>query len=158
MNDPKTTTLFGGKEINVVHDGGKTGTLTVRQFKLVEYPRLLPLLDNEMELCAAACMNGDSRSSSLRDIQSLTPESYEAVYAAVREVNAKGFFTWSARQLQKGNEAIANWAQAGIPMEKIAEMMRAMTGAVGEPPTAAGRRPALSTSPIMSAILPPPAG
>lgn len=67
--------------------------LVVKQFTLDEYDKALPLLDDERALVAWAC--GKTK----KEISDLTPESYEALQAAVWEVNEKGFFPFARRQI-----------------------------------------------------------
>lgn len=92
--DSKLTTLFGKKEIEVTFNDGRQETLAVRQFIVAEYPRLLPSASDEIGLCALAC--GKPR----KLIETLTPASYEAVFQAMREANAEGFFTYADRQIK----------------------------------------------------------
>jgi hypothetical protein len=90
----KLTTLFGSKDVAVTFDDGRQDTLAVRQFKVKEYPALLPFVTDEITMCARAC----SKPRSL--IESLCPASYQAVFDAMKEANADGFFSYAARQIE----------------------------------------------------------
>jgi len=92
--DHKLTTLFGKKDVAVIFDDGRKETLSVRQFKVGEYATLLPSAGDEIGLCALAA--GKPR----KIIESLCPASYEAVFKAMKEANAEGFFTFAARQIE----------------------------------------------------------
>jgi hypothetical protein len=112
-------TLFGKKEIAVKFaDDDEAGTVTVTQFKLADYPALMREYDNEFALVARAV------GRDVKFVQTLTPASYEEVLAAMREINAKGFFAYAGRQIERGNSAVAGWIGAGVPPEKIPAMTR----------------------------------
>ena len=112
-------TLFAGREISVTLDGGTTETFTVRQFRLREYQKLLPIVADEIALVAAAC--GKTKA----DIELVRPDSYELLHAAMREVNAAGFFTYTARQEAAGKREIQSMLDAGIPAERIMQLLTA---------------------------------
>jgi hypothetical protein len=120
--DLKTITLNGGKPVIVLVDDNspepKPITLNVRQFKVREYPTLAPYMNNELELCARACTKPRAF------IESLTPDSFEVVCAAVWEVNGSGFFTWSERQLKRGNQMISELVHRGVSAEKVVELLQ----------------------------------
>ena len=132
----KNYTFFRGKTVSVVLEDGVTAIFTVRQFRLREYKALLPKTGDEIELVAAAC--GKTRA----EIEAVQPASYEALYAALKEVNADGFFTFAARRMADGQREIQNMLDAGLPADKVMDML-----------AAAGR--AISSTP--SRPLPPPA-
>ena len=128
-------TLFGGKTVPVVFESGATEELHVRQIKLVEYRALVALLDDEFGLVAR--VTGKKRA----EIETLQPESYQLVFDAVREVNEKGFFTFTRRQQNAGNENLAGLVAAGMPLETVVQLVGAMTK---------------RNSPGSSATMPPP--
>lgn len=95
MNDPKTTTLFGGRTVPVLQLDGAAAEVTVRQLPLGDYERAFALADDEIALTAFLC--GQPKEWAY----ALAPESYERLQAAAQEVNAKGFFAWVGRRLQR---------------------------------------------------------
>lgn len=129
--DPKNTTLFGGCEIKALFEDGRAETLNVRQFKLREYQSLFPLMDDEIGLVARAI------SKPRNVVETLSPESYEALFTAVKEANAKGFFLFAARQLERGAATLRS-----LPAEVVEQVL------------ARGK----AASSLPSPILPPPAG
>lgn len=96
-NEPKTDTLFGGRPMTAHLLDGNTVDLRVRQLPLRDYERAFALLDDEISLTAFCCDTGQPKAWA----ETLAPESYEDLRAVVEEVNAKGFFAWSARRLTK---------------------------------------------------------
>jgi len=126
----KTITLMGGKTVAVVYDDGRTGELTVSQFKLRDYQRVFQISDDEFALVAAACQVPKEA------ILTLTPESYELALTATREVNAQGFFVYAGRQMER---AAVNLRQ--MPLALLDKFMAQK-----------------STSRTPSPIMPPPAG
>ncbi|HEV2331195.1 MAG TPA: hypothetical protein VGY56_20630 [Verrucomicrobiae bacterium] len=90
----KNTTLFGKKDVKVLFEDGHEETLSVRQFVVREYHTLLPLVSDEIALCAHACDRPRAA------IESLAPASYQAVFDAMKEANAEGFFTYATRQIE----------------------------------------------------------
>jgi hypothetical protein len=140
--DAKLNTLFGGSQmivqIDVESETPKTETVKVRQFKLLEYPALLPQMQDELQLCALAI------SKNRQFIESLKPESYEALQQAVRDINAKGFFAFAGRQADGGHALIAGLLMHDVPPEKIQQMLTSLN------------RKGISSTP--SSTAPPPAG
>lgn len=110
MNEP--ITLFGKKVVEVIFEDSRQGEFTVNQLKLKDYPAAMKLLDDEFGFAAIVC--GVNRGL----IEALHPESYERVNAAVREVNANGFFTYAARQNERAAENLRN-----LPPELIEKMI-----------------------------------
>jgi hypothetical protein len=96
----KTDTLFGGRTASVIFLDGSKSEIKVRQLPLTEYTGAFNLADDEIGLTAYIC--GIPREKILQ----VTPESYEALQAAAQEVNAKGFFVYCARQMQRAAEQI----------------------------------------------------
>jgi hypothetical protein len=107
----KSDTLWGGREVRVKLFPAKEGeplaeeTFFVRQFRVGEYRTIFPLSDNEVALCARACVPFPSTDESLKrwtgKVEALTPESYEDVHQAMREVNEKGFFIYRQRGMER---------------------------------------------------------
>ena len=96
--EQKNDVLFRGRDVRVEIDGTSDGvsvqvdTVRVNQLKLSQYEAAFAQLDNEFNLVSLACARPQGWA------QTLTPESYEAVYALVQEVNAKGFFVYAERR------------------------------------------------------------
>lgn len=114
------TTLFGGREVVaqfIPTPGTEPGkdAVRVRQLSLRDYERAFALIDDEIALAAFIC--GKDK----KWADELLPESYEALYAAAREVNAAGFFAWSlrrrAQEQQVQDRAVA--AMAGMSPEAL---------------------------------------
>ena len=97
-----TETLFGGRELPVKLEDGRDATVTVRQLRLRDYPGAFALLDQEFKFVALAC---DTKPAL---IEALHPESYERVFAAVKEINKEGFFVYAARQAERAQENLRN--------------------------------------------------
>ena len=76
--------------------------MTIHQLKLRQYQQAFPLLDDELGLVALA--SGSTRGV----IEALHPKSFEAAWRALQEVNADGFFCWSARQMERGAASMKN--------------------------------------------------
>lgn len=125
--DPKTDTLFGGRTVAAQLLTGETIEVRVRQFPLGDYERAFALFEDEIALTAFCCCptspaGPTSPASQTKEwAHTLTPESYEALHAAVEEVNAKGFFAWSARR--KSREAALQQsmiaAMASLPPDAL---------------------------------------
>jgi hypothetical protein len=130
--DTKSATLFGGKTFTVTFEDDTSGEITVRQFKVREYATVFPVADNEIELLARAC------SVPRQKIETLRPESYELLQAALQEVNAQGFFAYAARQMERAQSSLKNLPPA---------MLEKIMGATRPP----------SISSMSSPTIPPPA-
>jgi hypothetical protein len=87
----RNDTLFGGRDVSVFVDG-KPETVRVNQLKLAQYEAAFLKVDDEFELVAFIC--GKQKPW----VYSLAPDSYEDLVAVSQEVNAKGFFVYSARR------------------------------------------------------------
>jgi hypothetical protein len=105
-------TLFGSRILPVTFEDGRTAEMTIKQFKLRQYQQAFPLLDDEIGLIALGA--GVARGV----IEALHPDSFEAAYTALKEVNAQGFFIWSARQMERGAASMKN-----LPPELLEKMM-----------------------------------
>lgn len=92
------TTLFGGKKVLAQLIDGTAAEITVRQLPLGEYEKAFALFEDEIALVALIC--GQPKVWA----EMLQPESYEALQAAAQEVNARGFFAWSARRQKRAEE------------------------------------------------------
>ena len=96
MNTPtaqnKTDTLLG-RTVPVKFEDGTAGEIVVHQLRIVEYKKAFPVIGDEVAIVAMATDQTKAR------IESLTPESYEVLQAAVQEVNANGFFIYAGRQM-----------------------------------------------------------
>ena len=95
-------TLFGSRILKVNFEDGRDAEMTIHQLKLRQYQSAFPLLDDEIGLVALAA--GTHRGV----IEALHPKSFEAAWAALKEVNADGFFIWSERQMERGAAGMRN--------------------------------------------------
>lgn len=113
-NKVKTDALLG-RAYHAQYADGSSEELSLRQLPLRDYPAALRLLDDEIAL--TALLAGRDRAWAER----LTPASYEALYAVTKELNANGFFAWSARQLerQRAEQARALEALAVLPPDAL---------------------------------------
>jgi hypothetical protein len=123
-------TLFGQRVLQVVFEDGREAELTIKQFRLREYQAALQLIEDEIGLVTLAC--GGKRGV----VEALHPKSFELAYAALKEVNAEGFFTWSERQLARGAANMRN-----LPPEMVERMLAKFVPSAkplpGSPPSAA---------------------
>lgn len=117
-----TDTLLGGRKINITFNDKTTREVTVRQITVGEYPGLFLKIDHEIALVATVCGIPPN------EIGKVTPESYERLNAAVQEVNEKGFFAWSARQLQRAQKQMA-----ALPPELVKQIMERTASAAPSP-------------------------
>lgn len=153
--DPKLETLNAGRRLTARFNDGTTAEVRVRQLPLGDYERAFALLDDEIALTAFCCglQTPDSRlqtcsrtwaaggsadlSAKQQAHPGLTPDSYEELYAAAQEVNANGFFAWSARRRAREEQRAAAQieAMAKLPPEALAEAMKfgASTSPTGSP-------------------------
>lgn len=89
-------TLKAGRKITVtVDDTGASEEVVVRQLPVKDYQKAIAVADKEIELAAVVV------AKPVAWVESLTPESYEELVVAMNEVNAKGFFTFAAREHDK---------------------------------------------------------
>lgn len=95
-------TLFGSRTLPVTFEDGRTAEMVIKQFRVKQYQQAFPLLDDEMGLVAlaAGCVRAE--------VEALHPKSFEHAYAALKEVNAEGFFIWSQRQMERGAAGMRN--------------------------------------------------
>lgn len=91
----KIETLSGGRLVKVTLLDGSEAEFKIRQILIGEYDKAFTMLEDEIALTAFIC--GHPRAWA----NNLSPESYEALQAAAREVNAGGFFAWSTRRQQR---------------------------------------------------------
>jgi len=95
-------TLFGSRILPVVFEDGRKADLVVSQFRVKQYQQAFPLLDDEIGLVALAAK------CTRAEVEALHPESFEEAVKALKEVNEKGFFIWSARQMERGAAGMRN--------------------------------------------------
>lgn len=100
MNN-QTTTALGGRNLEIVYVDGRKDTYFIKQFPVKEWKHLLPKINDEFALIAAAA------GKPVGVIESLSPVSYHAAYAAVKEVNAEGFFVFADRMAANGARELA---------------------------------------------------
>lgn len=119
--------LGGGHGVAAIKEDGTSVEVKVRMLRLREYAHAMALLDREMELVAYVC------GITAVQLQELAPESYEALVVKVREVNKDGFFSYSARQVERANESLRMLPQevwervlgrTGLPMNGSPSSMR----------------------------------
>lgn len=91
-------TLNGGKTMTAKFIEGNEKEVTVKQITVGDYKKCFPMVDDEIELTGFVC------GLMPPEMNLLTPESYEQLWAAVREVNEKGFFTYATRQLDRAQK------------------------------------------------------
>ena len=123
----KSDTLFGGRTVPVAFNDGTVGEIKVRQLPLADYEKAFSLLQDELALTALICGQAGEwlvgvQASACPPLQSdtlkrelqpgVTPESYEALRTAAWEVNANGFFAWSARRSAREQQAQGQMLQA----------------------------------------------
>lgn len=118
-NEAKSAALFGAK-ITVQHEDGGSEQLDLRPLPLRSYAAAVAALDDELTL--VGILVGRDRAW----VESLTPESYETLYAALERLNAKGFFAWSARQRARQEDAQRRTleALAALPPEAVESVAR----------------------------------
>jgi len=135
MPDPKLETLFGGRNVCVTLLDGTSAEFKVRQVPVAEYERAYALLDDEAALTAFIC--GHEK----KWCDHLTPESYEALYAAAQEVNAKGFFARAARQRdhEREQQAQQNAMLSALPAEALETALKLVLESTS--PTSSRRSP-----------------
>lgn len=116
----KTDTLLGGRYLTVLFNDETTRELIVRQIKVGEYQRAFPLISDELKLVAFATGLTEA------ELNEVNPEHYEALRAAVWEVNAKGFFFYAARQRDANQAALKELPPEALKalLEKIASTLR----------------------------------
>ncbi len=92
--EQQNDTLFGGRILAVQIDEtpSRFEEIKIVQLKLAQYEAAFMKFDSEFDLIAIMC------GKDVKWVQSLTPESYEALYAAAQEVNARGFFVYADRR------------------------------------------------------------
>ena len=122
------TTLFGKKTLQVKYEDGRDGELDIHQLKLKQYQLALPVMEDEIGLVALC--SGKPRGV----IEALHPDSFEAAYAAVKEVNEKGFFTFADRALERAARNLKS-----LPPEMLTKVLaqRSLPASPGSPPPAA---------------------
>ncbi len=118
------TTLFGGKNITVQFEPAADGSppaaaeIKVRQIPVREYENGVLLVDDEPALVGFLC--GKDRAWALM----LIPEAFEEILVTGREVNAKGFFSFCRRRMERTREREADMIglMATLPPEQIKAM------------------------------------
>lgn len=106
-------TLFGQRILNVTFEDTRTAEMVIKQFRVKQYQQAFPLMDDEIGLIALA--SGNVRGF----VEMLHPKSFEEAIKAVQEVNAEGFFVWSARQMERGAKAMQS-----MPAELLERAMK----------------------------------
>ena len=105
------TTLHGFHVVSITLEDGSPAEVKVRQIRLREYQTAFRLMDNEPALVALVTQQTQQQ------VEAWSPESFEAVYTKLQEVNAAGFFTFAARQLERAAQQMRNLP--GVMVEKI---------------------------------------
>ena len=121
----KITALFGGIDFTITYEGGNTEAIRIRQLRLGEYEAARLRINNEFDITGFCCSRSDAPTKPLDKqwVMTLLPESYEALRAKVREVNEKGFFTYSVRAAEEEAQMNMKWikAAAELPPEVLAD-------------------------------------
>jgi hypothetical protein len=97
----KIETLTGFLMRTVTREDGSPEEIKIRQIRLYDYAAAMKVYADEVALVALAC--GKTK----KEIEALTPESYEELQGAMTQLNAKGFFAYAARQEKKSQEMLA---------------------------------------------------
>jgi len=107
------------RRLTLARADGAPCEIDLRPLPLRDYDRAWAALDDEFSL-AAVC-TGWSRDQVLE----LAPDSFEQLMAAIRDVNARGFFAWSARRQARIAEAARTnmEAIAALPPELAREIL-----------------------------------
>ena len=118
-------TLFGGKMVTVRFEPLADGTvpaaqeIKVRQIPVRDYEAGFPLVDDEPAL--VSFLAGKDRPWSL----TTAPASFEEILATGREVNAKGFFSFCRRRMERNREREAD--MIGLMATLPADQMKTLT-------------------------------
>jgi hypothetical protein len=130
----KIITLFGGTSLTVVHEDQSTETIRVRQLRMFEYEKGMPMVLDEIALTAYCCSLDATPEvpCSKEWIMTLHPKSYEDVRAKVQEVNAQGFFPYADRKQQIEMKANEQWIRmaAELPPEVLENVAKIGTSAL----------------------------
>lgn len=100
MADDSLEIMLGGRAMRVRSADGQEHDITVRHLKIRELPAYAGALDDEVKLAALFTGRDDAF------IESLCPESHEAVIAAGEEINGDFFARWCERRIRR-TEAVA---------------------------------------------------
>lgn len=131
------TTLFGGLQATVRFNDGRTEEIKVRQIPLRDYEAAHKLINDEVALTAFICgrkkdwLTG-TKEDGLDGIAAFAVEGepgigYEELVVRSREVNERGFFSWSKRRDVREQAQMAE--QLSIMALMPPEMVRLTTEA-----------------------------
>ena len=125
----KNTTLFGGivlvarfEQASELEAAIVPQQIKVRQVPVREYDAGFACVDDEPALVGFLC--GQKKEWAL----TLAPESFEEILITGREVNAKGFFSFCQRRMERNQERAAReqadmiGLMATLPAEKLKEL------------------------------------
>ena len=115
------------KTVAVTFENGQTEDMPVHEIKLREYPVALKQVDDEFALVGLACRRAKTV------IQDLTPASYEAVMAAVWQVNEHGFFSYARRQEKLGAERLSRMGPQAVEALGEAILKQQSSGSAPKP-------------------------
>lgn len=119
----KIISIFGGTQLTVTFEDQTTASIRIRQLRMAEYEKAMPLIADEIALTAFCCSLDATPESpcSKNWAMNLHPTSYETVQAKVREVNQEGFFIYASRKQEQENKLNAQWMRlaADLPPEVL---------------------------------------
>ena len=144
---PSLDTLFGGRLAAVLHEDGQREEIKIIQLRLGDYEKAFQLIEDEIALTAFCCRTVQDSESRIQNskawAETLQPESYELVQASVREVNAKGFFSYAERRtLRQQQQQEKMFAALGaLPPEMLNRVMELGRATLAAPSSVTGPRP-----------------
>jgi hypothetical protein len=118
----KTIALAGGKTVTLLIANGPDQNIFVRQLPLRDYDAAFKLLNDEIGLTAFCALSpADGKPMPKETLFDYSPENYEALFEAAKEVNANGFFLYSARRLRREEAENLHWARIAseLPPETL---------------------------------------
>jgi len=129
MNETTLSDTLWPRKLMLKTTAGTEREFLLRPIPLKDYDKAWAAMDYEFSLAAVA--TGISRDQILE----LEPQEFERLIVAIREINANGFFAWSARRAARIAEAArANFeAIAALPPEIAREILRDATSPNSSP-------------------------
>ena len=110
------------KTVPVAFESGQTEDMAVHEIKLRDYATALRCAGDEFALVGLAC------GRAVTVIKDLTPASYEAVAAAVYQVNEKGFFAYAQRQEKRGGDLLGRMSPEAVQALASATLKQPLPG------------------------------
>lgn len=136
-------TLFGGRLVTVRYGDNHTEDIRVRQLPVADYESAYKLLNDEIGLTALICGRKKEWLTAREESAAISPESYEALYLAAKEVNGQGFFVWSVRQAELDRVAQARMLSsiAHLPPEALNQIVAMGAGNISSTTLRTSPRP-----------------